>query len=78
MRRGVRERGHGEAAGLRELLHCCHSRRAPRAAAAVGGSQGVCRGRERLASVLISNETNTSCFSLNQSDHRAEPKLIHS
>lgn len=39
---------------------------------------GIRRAGERLASVSIANETDISCFSLNQSDHRAEPKLIHS
>lgn len=48
------------------------------AAAGLSGSHGVCRARERLVFVSSANETDTSCFSLNQSDHRAEPKLIHS
>lgn len=80
MHGGVRERGDGDADPPPQVG--AHGGPAPppgppgTKTAAVGFD--ICRAGERLASVSIANETNPSCFSLNQSDHRAEPKLIHS
>lgn len=74
----VKLQGEAEEGGKGEMeeLTPRQCRCQPRQPVGITGSLQS-RGEARFF-VSSANEADTGCFSFNQSDHRAEPKLIHS